>query len=269
MNKMKNMTPQQKRKGIWTNDVENAAVTLIEYTFAIWTLQHSKEYFMAGKDKLYLMQPKVAQIVSILRILSIDVSGNELKRHLVEIGTGEGKSLTFAVTSAILALLGYDVSCACYSKYLSDRDYKAFENLFKSLGLTDFIHYGTFSKVCEAIINENGYVRQQVSKIVLGHNVNNNNNNGNINDDDSDVSETVKTVAMNPDEFEADDDGKDDEKKMNYDDDYRKKPKSNNRAKILLIDEVDVFFHTNFYGNDYTPSATIKAPCIKKITDLI
>jgi len=56
--------------------------------------------------------------------------GNFLKEgyvnNLVEIGTGEGKSVTIAVASIILALLGFDVNCACYSEYLSKRDREAF-----------------------------------------------------------------------------------------------------------------------------------------------
>ena len=64
-------------------------------------------------------------------MLSINDSGSDLIRNLVEIGTGEGKSLTLAVASCILALLGFNVSCACYSEYLSRRDYQSFENLFK------------------------------------------------------------------------------------------------------------------------------------------
>ena len=63
----------------------------------------------------------------------------------------------------------------------------AFENLFKLLRLTDFIHCGTFSKLCEAIKNENEYVRQQVSRIVLCKN----NNNAT---DDLDVSDLLKLL---------------------------------------------------------------------------
>lgn len=37
--------------------------------------------------------------------------------------------------SAVLALLGLDVRCVCYSKDLSVRDFKFFEKLFENLGL--------------------------------------------------------------------------------------------------------------------------------------
>ena len=42
------------------------------------------------------MQPRVVRIVSIIRLLSVDDKGSHLVRHLVEIGTGEGKSLILA-----------------------------------------------------------------------------------------------------------------------------------------------------------------------------
>ena len=62
--------------------------------------------------------------------------------NLVQIGTGEGKSVTIAVTAIILAILGFDVSCACYSEYLSKRDKAAFHKLFEFLEVDQFITYG-------------------------------------------------------------------------------------------------------------------------------
>ena len=53
--------------------------------------------------------------------------------NLVQILTGEGKSITLACVSIIFALYGYDISCACYSDYLSQRDYMDFKDLFKIL----------------------------------------------------------------------------------------------------------------------------------------
>jgi preprotein translocase subunit SecA len=42
-----------------------------------------------------------------------------MRNNLVQIKTGEGKSVTLAVVSMIFALNGFEVKCACYSKYLS------------------------------------------------------------------------------------------------------------------------------------------------------
>lgn len=41
---------------------------------------------------------------------------------MAEVGTGEGKSIIFAVMSVYLVLVGFHVRCACYSEYLSNRD---------------------------------------------------------------------------------------------------------------------------------------------------
>jgi hypothetical protein len=95
------------------------------------------------------MRPHAAQIISIIRILSLDIFDGHLisigkklfsiktnlRNHLVEIKTGEGKSITLGLTSIILAGMGYGVDCVCYSEYLSSRDYKDFEMIFRGLGL--------------------------------------------------------------------------------------------------------------------------------------
>ena len=91
---------------------------------------------------------------------------NSLKKNLVEIKTGEGKSVTLAVTSTFLALLDFDVYCACYSQYLSQRDMKSFENLFSALGVDKSIKYGTFNSLSEEILNKDGNIRNMILDIV-------------------------------------------------------------------------------------------------------
>jgi preprotein translocase subunit SecA len=99
-------------------------------------------------------------------MLDIGDKEEELRNNLVQIGTGEGKSITLGATAVILTLLGFDVRCACYNEYLSQRDYTAFRSLFDSLGLLEYIHYDTFNKLCEAMINENGDIRQTVEQLI-------------------------------------------------------------------------------------------------------
>lgn len=82
-----------------------------------------------------------------------------LTNHLVEVLTGQGKSLILAVTSATLALLGANCYCACYSEYLSKRDYEDFKSLFQHLDILDKVHYGTMEQLCETVINERGSIR--------------------------------------------------------------------------------------------------------------
>ncbi|CAF3762063.1 unnamed protein product, partial [Rotaria sp. Silwood1] len=209
----------------WDASIRNKVPQLAAHVFALWTLQSAHHYFeeteMERKDN-YLLQPHAAQVISIFRMLGIGDDKEELENNLVQIGTGEGKSVTLGATASILALLGFDVCCACYSEYLSDRDYRSFFSLFDSLGVLSNVHYGTFNKLCEYIINEDGDIRQVVEQLIS-----------------TDSNQAVE------------------------------KAKQTKRAKILLIDEVDVFFSRNFYGNVYTPSTSLRDPTITALVNHI
>ncbi|ETO12505.1 hypothetical protein RFI_24871, partial [Reticulomyxa filosa] len=85
-------------------------------------------------------------------------------------------------------------------EYLSCRDFKSFEPLFNAFGVVDHIHYGTFNKLCERIINEGGDVRKLVENLIIPN-------------DEKKIAETPRVT----------------------------------RARVLLIDEVDVFFNKEFY----------------------
>jgi hypothetical protein len=81
-----------------------------------------------------------------------------------QVATGEGKSVLLGAISCLLALFGYDVYCASYSKHLSDRDRLAFDPLFAALLPTEqkavgSIHYGTLNDLVERVMNENGDLR--------------------------------------------------------------------------------------------------------------
>jgi len=136
-----------------------------------------------------LLQPHPAQIIAIFRLFEIGETSttksdsvftrllgsagvkNDLikfKNHFVEIPTGEGKSVVLAITSTLLAMMGYNVDCACYSKYLSNRDFVEFKPLFDGFGVTQYISYGTFGQLCEQFINSRGDIRQIVASTVTG-----------------------------------------------------------------------------------------------------
>ena len=130
--------------------------------------------------------------------------------HVVEIGTGEGKSVTLAVSAMLLSFLGFGVDVVCYSDYLSDRDFEAFQHMFTKFGLSNSIRYGSFKTICEKFLNERGNIREGVSSIISSTNGTN-------------------SFAVT----------------------------SKNDARILLIDEVDVFFNKDFYANIYKYSCII------------
>lgn len=152
------------------------AVNLMAILFAHWTLSHKMESAATAtaaedadqeseRERAGLLQPHAAQSTAIFRMLGLDVStprsvSSSLHNQLVEIGTGEGKSVTLAITAAVLALLGYSVDCACYSKYLSKRDHESFLPLFRAFGVAEKINFGTFNEMCEKFINRRGDVRE-------------------------------------------------------------------------------------------------------------
>ena len=43
-----------------------------------------------------------------------------MSNHLIQIGTGEGKSVALGITAVILAALGFSVDLVCYSRYHPD-----------------------------------------------------------------------------------------------------------------------------------------------------
>mmetsp|Transcript_16855 Transcript_16855/g.23104 ORF Transcript_16855/g.23104 Transcript_16855/m.23104 type:complete len:1104 (+) Transcript_16855:4065-7376(+) len=152
------------------------------YVFAYWTLHRyngdSMQLTSSAENQNprdAIVQPHPAQVVAIFRLFGVQDDDPAYKgalpvfeKHLIQIGTGEGKSVILAVTSVILALLGYSVDCACYSSYLSERDFKEFDAVFKAFDVLNFIKYGTFGRLCEDFINLNGNLREVVESIVSG-----------------------------------------------------------------------------------------------------
>ncbi len=59
-----------------------------------------------------------------------------LDPHMVEVLTGQGKSVVLALTSIVLAFFGFRVDCACYSEYVGARDRNEFKNVRKTYACT-------------------------------------------------------------------------------------------------------------------------------------
>ena len=172
--------------------VKDKLISLISCVFAVWTIKNSDYYLEmlnTNDAEDYQLIPHAAQVIAIFRILGIGYreppnsndlihklksfvsfpewkSTNGLKNHLAQVSTGQGKSIVLAVLSTVLALLDFDISCACYSQFLSQRDLLAFTEIFDAFGVSKNIHYSTFNKLCENIINQNGDVRQRILDLV-------------------------------------------------------------------------------------------------------
>lgn len=117
---------------------------LLAAIFAQWTCIDSRN--SSSKNKNNLLKPHSTQVLAIFRLIGIDAE-NQIENHLIELKTGEGKSISLGITAALFALLGYQVNVTCYSSYLSDRDEQAFSGLFSELGLVNQISYSTFDQL--------------------------------------------------------------------------------------------------------------------------
>ncbi|CAF0787349.1 unnamed protein product [Adineta ricciae] len=170
----------------WSAAFVDQIPELLAHIFALWTLQNTEHYnTMRGirADQAYLLMPHVGQIIAIFRLLGIGYKSSTilggtrllgtkkissvLTNNLVELGTGEGKSVVLAITACVFALTGIDVNCSCYSEVLSTRDKNDFTSVFRTLGIEEYIEYGTFNKLCEQVLNERCNVREKVCEMVL------------------------------------------------------------------------------------------------------
>ena len=202
-------------------DTASELAKLVGGVFAVWSMQSAVE---DADGHLVMNHPLDLQVFAIFRLLGVDtkrtwrqqLSGawkNALtidENHLIQVLTGQGKSITLGVLSVVLAVIGYDVDCVCYSEYLSKRDEADFRSTFDAFSVGPSIVYGTFDMLCERLVNKDADVRE-LSKLVL-------------------QSQSASAVAHRI---------------------------SSNRDRVLLFDEVDVFFDASFYGNTYNPSTNM------------
>jgi len=136
---------------------------------------------------------------------------------LVQIRTGEGKSLVLGIGSLLFALLGFRVRCVCYSEFLSRRDHKLFVDMFEAFQVGEFVTYSNISKFKADKVNEKGDIRQLTVDLLKG----------NLTAAPRDLPARTKGRGLVED--------------------------------ILLVDEVDMFFGLDYYGNTYNPVAKIRS----------
>ena len=111
--------------------------------FAVWSLLKSnvKMDDVNSEEKEYWMKPHPVQVVSLFYLL--EKKNSTHFNQLLQLQTGEGKSVVLGVLSIVLAMQGYNVNCICYSEYLSKRDYQSFLPIFQEFGVDDKITYST------------------------------------------------------------------------------------------------------------------------------
>ena len=231
---------------------EAAAVTLeiipglLATIFAAWSMAMSSKI----TDSSAWPSPHPVQVLSIFRLLGMDAPKSGKKGlvlgalsavadfvgdyfkpragkvkagqgHLIELKTGEGKSIVLGALATLLSILGFHVDCVCYSEYLSSRDYSAFERIFELFGVQDHVKYDTFTSLSKRLINSVCDVREGTRAFLSGG---------------------LRAEAGGA---------------------------GDGRKKILLIDEVDVFFSQDFYGAVYAASSLFVNPQVEVMQRLV
>eukprot|EP00759_Apiculatamorpha_spiralis_P009237 PhF_6_TR15962/c3_g1_i5/m.24898 len=221
--------------------------SLVLHTAAAYMLFASADMFRAKVEdgdadaESVIIRPHITQVATVLRLLSCEEntksvswygrvlntfgvakapSEQAFQNHMVQILTGQGKSITLGVLSVVLALLDLHVDVVCYSDYLTQRDYAALSPFFEYVGVKGAIRYFTFEQLCEARVDG---IRD------LAHHL--------ISTGKPAPQSVTKTVTST--------------------------------KRVLLIDEVDVFFSKRFYGRTYNPCVTLKHPTINALIQAV
>ena len=160
------------KKPVWYEKLVNKLPLIVSYLFAIWTLRDTEAYFQQGAnpDSLKTLKtPNPAQLIAIFRLLGLNAEGKDLKNHIVQVLSGQGKSIVLAVVNEVLALVKCAANNACYSEYLSTRDLLDFVDMFEMLHVEEQIQYGTFNIFMEKVLNRGGDLRTLVKNLIEGN----------------------------------------------------------------------------------------------------
>lgn len=115
------------------------------------------------------MKPHNIQVLTLLCMFGLgDSQSDSLQNQVMEIRTGEGKSLILGGAAVVLGLLGFRVRCVCYSEYLSSRDFDLFKDLFSRFELTDIIKYSKITTFSEELTAAKGDIRNLTKEMLRG-----------------------------------------------------------------------------------------------------
>ncbi|KAL7535461.1 hypothetical protein ACHAXR_006501 [Thalassiosira sp. AJA248-18] len=280
----KEMTPISCDKK-WTMEEKKNIPLLLAGVFALFTVLKSGASYnrieaAAGSSNLgekLLMKPHNIQVLTVLYMFGCGKgSQSSFDSQLMQIRTGEGKSILLGAASAMFALLGFRVRTVCYSAYLSSRDYRLFEEVFRRFGLLDDVKYSKITTFAEDSTAVKGNIREMTESLLRGSLCQAGTRSLATDNKESIIaSETrvrrgrskppsprkennkkQKTLNSSNPEGEA-------EKESALDVPINKDPPI--KEEILLIDEVDVFFSSEFYGKTYNQVIEFSEPEVAAI----
>ena len=139
----------------------------------------------------------------------------------------------------------FRVDCVCYSSYLSERDNADFKKVFDLFGVSNMVEYSTFQQLCERLINSDGNVRELTQSILIADNVA---SGGDVHLAPMAAQAAAaeggwKGSSVAPSDVQIPQGVTGSAARCNK--------KVVNYKRVLLIDEVDVFFSSSFYGETY------------------
>jgi len=263
---------------IWTNDEKKHIPVLLAGVFSLFTILKSGASFNrieeAGGSATFgdqlLMKPHNIQVLTLLYMFGCGKgTQSSLESQLMQIRTGEGKSMILGAAAAMLALLGFRVRTVCYSEYLSSRDFHLFEEVFQKFGVLDLVKYSKITTFAEDSTASKGNIRDLTESLLRG-----------------DLSSATFGSAV----FDAAT-AKSPQRRLRSNSATKKKKQKTSTSfisrigasiegivgqafdalktsapeEILLVDEVDVFFGAEFYGKTYNQVIEFKEPEIVTI----
>jgi hypothetical protein len=213
-----------------------------------------------------LLTPHSIQVLTILRLLGCGDTPTTLQNQLMQISTGEGKSIILGALATIFGILRFNVRCVCYSEYLSSRDYGDFKDIFVAFKCTQNVKYSKITQYSEDSVARQGNIREMTRNLILGKDINSTESNMLRSEMKMDNYESKLETKLDKESTYKNADNREiNRNETNYETSYA----SSATQDILLVDEVDVFFGKDFYGQTYNQATHISTPeiisLIKKI----
>ncbi|CAJ1966717.1 unnamed protein product [Cylindrotheca closterium] len=162
----------------WSTKTKAVIPDLLAGVFALFTVLKSGEAYnriessseSSELGEKLLMKPHNIQVLTLLCMLGCGrPSESSLESQLMQIRTGEGKSMILGAASTVLGLLGFRVRCVCYSEYLSRRDYGLFEEVFRRFQIAEDVVYSKITTLSEDTTAAKGDIRYLTESLVLSN----------------------------------------------------------------------------------------------------
>ena len=268
---------------MWTDEEKKLIPVLLAGVFSLFTILKSGASFNrieeAGGSSTFgeqlLMKPHNIQVLTLLYMFGCGKGQqSSLESQLMQIRTGEGKSMILGAAATMLALLGFRVRTVCYSEYLSSRDFLLFEEVFQKFGVLDLVKYSKITAFAEDSTAAKGNIRDLTESLLRG-NLSSAEFESHVTTDKKD-GPTAKSPLRR---LRSRSPTKNTKKQKTSTSLFSRAGaaidgiigqalnalKPSVTEEILLIDEVDVFFGAEFYGKTYNQVIEFKEPEIATI----